>query len=391
MNWHLSTLPNIHFASGSWRRLSELVLSYGQRVLLITGAHSFEQQPHAAALLQQWQQAGIRYWHERVNGEPSPTWVDECVTLHGQDDIQVVVAIGGGSALDAAKAVAGLLPSQASVMDYLEGVGAGLTYPGGALPFIAMPTTAGTGSEATKNAVLSHMGAEGYKKSFRHDQLMPRHAVIDPEWMLSLSPAQIAFNGLDAITQLIEGYTSAQANDFTDALALAGLRKAFTALPRWYEDTQALDAAGNMAYAALMSGIVLAHAGLGAVHGLAAPLGAFFPAPHGAVCGILLAETTAMNIATLQAADQSVYLARYADIGRLLMQDPTLSDSSACLLLVEQLRHWQQAFVLPTLGHYGMTATDIDRVVANARGNSMKTNPIELSDAQLAAVLADCL
>lgn len=391
MNWQLSRLPQVLFGEGVSAQLIDLIQSYGTQVLLITGAHSFDAQPQTKTLLAAWQQADLSVWHERVATEPSPQWVDECVAHHATYGIQVVVAIGGGSALDAAKAVAGLLPVQRSVMDYLEGVGPELPYEGEALPFIAMPTTAGTGTEATKNAVLSQTGEGGFKKSFRHDSLMPRWAVIDPSWMLSLPAQQIAFNGLDAITQLIEGYTSSKANAFTDGLALGGLEKALVALPRWFNNSQDVQAASDMAYAALMSGIVLAHAGLGAVHGLAAPLGAFFPAPHGAVCGILLAECTAMNIEQLQLQQpDSEALTRYARVGRLVMNDPSLSDASAQLLLVEQLRQWHQNFSLPGLSQFGMSQADISRVVANARGNSMKTNPIVLSDAQLAKVLTRC-
>lgn len=391
-NWFLSRIPQIYFGAGSWHQLTPLVQSFGRHVLLVTGHHSFKQQPHFSTLLAQWQQAGIDYYHVRIEGEPSPQWVDHCVQQHAHLSIQVVVAIGGGSALDAAKAVAGLLRSQRSVMDFLEGVGAGFDYSGQeAIPFIAMPTTAGTGSEATKNAVLSQIGVNGFKKSFRHEQLMPRYALVDPSWMLSLSAQQIAFNGLDAITQLIEGYTSTQANEFTDALALSGLQKAFQALPIWFAQPTSLEAASDMAYAALLSGIVLAHAGLGAVHGLAAPLGAFFDAPHGALCGILLAETTAINIDRLAYDDNVSALERYAHVGRLLMQDPTLSDTSARLLLVEKLREWQALFALPGLSDFGVTPQDIKRIVQQSRGNSMKTNPIILDDHALSQVLMQCL
>jgi alcohol dehydrogenase len=368
--------------------------------LLITGAHSFDAQADSVELLAQWEKAGLTLWREKVQGEPSPEWVDRCVQRYAQHDIQLVIAIGGGSALDAAKAVAGLLPIQDSVMNYLEGVGAQLVYAGQALPFIAgqalpfiaVPTTAGTGSEATKNAVLSQHGADGFKKSFRDDSLMPRYAIVDPEWMLSLPPSQIAANGLDAITQLIEGYTSISANMMTDALALEGLRRGLTALPRWVANPRDVLAATDMAYAALVSGLVLAHAGLGAVHGMASPLGAFFPAPHGAVCGILLAETTRQNInALMQNAVTSVALARYADIGRLLLDDPTIKEESALILLVEQLQQWQDVFKLPRLADFGMTTADVARVVANSRGNSMKTNPVVLSDTVLSDILYKCL
>jgi alcohol dehydrogenase len=387
-NWQFNRIPQLIFGVDSRHRLAELMLSFGKRVLLITGQQSFDGQADARKLLQAWKDAGLIIVREKIGGEPSPAWVDACVQRHAHVGIELVVAIGGGSALDAAKAVAGLLPVQRSVMDYLEGVGAQLPYTGQALPFIAVPTTAGTGAEATKNAVLSRHGVDGFKKSFRHDSLMPAWAVIDPALMVSLPAKQIAANGLDAITQLIEGYTSTNATMLTDALALDGLRRALPALPKWVSNPHDVNAATDMAYAALVSGMVLAHTGLGAVHGLAAPLGAFFPIPHGVACGILLAETTTANIHALEVLDKHhPTLARYADIGRILMDQPMLTDHAATQALVAQLHQWQQAFNLPCLSDFGMTAAGIGLVVANSRGNSMKTNPVVLSDAVLSEIL----
>lgn len=390
--WQFNRIPTIMFGVGSRHRLLESILTLGKRVLLVTGKASFDRQPDAQNMLAQWQAAELTVYREVVASEPSADWVDACVRKYANSTIDCVVAIGGGSAIDAAKAVAGLLPVQASVMDYLEGVGPELAYTGKALPFIAVPTTAGTGAEATKNAVISRHGVDGFKKSFRHDTLMPSYAVIDPEWMLSLPSSQIAANGLDAITQLIEGYTSTNASVMTDALALEGLRRGLVALPQWVANPKNVNAANDMAWAALASGMVLAHAGLGAVHGMASPLGAFFPAPHGAVCGILLAETTAVNIDTLiQSEGNPQALQKYADIGRLMLQDQALSDHSALILLVEALRQWQETFNLCGLAEFGVSAHDIPRVVAHSRGNSMKTNPIVLSDIQLSQILARCL
>jgi len=390
--WQFNRIPNILFGVGSRHRLLACMSSLGKRVLLVTGEGSFDRQPDAQILLDAWQASGLTVLRETLASEPTTDWVDACVTRHASSKIEVVVAIGGGSAIDAAKALAGLLPVQTSVMAYLEGVGPELPYTGNALPFIAVPTTAGTGAEATKNAVISRQGVDGFKKSFRHDSLMPSYAVIDPEWMLSLSRQQIAANGLDAITQLIEGYTSTNASVMTDALARDGLARGLLALPKWVADPTDVNAATDMAWAALASGIVLAHAGLGAVHGMASPLGAFFPAPHGAVCGVLLAETTAVNIDTLfQGEENALALQKYADIGRLMLADQALSDHSALVLLVEALRQWQSDFKLRGLAEFGMLADDIPRIVANSRGNSMKTNPITLSDAQLTQILTRCL
>lgn len=391
--WQFDSIPRIRFGCGARHQLQSLILSFGKKVLLITGTHSFEHLADISQLLHDWQVSGIELHHERVSGEPSPDWVDACVAGYANASIDVVVAIGGGSAIDAAKAVAGLLPVQESVINYLEGLGVERTYSAQALPFIAVPTTAGTGAEATKNSVLSRHGADGFKKSFRHDSLMPSYAVIDPDWMTSLTPAQIAGNGLDAITQLIEGYTSSKASPMTDALALEGLKRGFSALPLWFDEPTSVDYASEMAWSALASGIVLAHAGLGAVHGMASPLGAFFPAPHGVVCGRLLAETTQVNIDALRQVNPAhLSLNRYAQIGRFLPKaQASWTDDQAIQALVDLLFEWQARFALPNLSAFGMRSEDIARVVANSRGNSMKTNPVVLSDTQLGDILQSCL
>jgi alcohol dehydrogenase class IV len=338
--------------------------------------------------------AGLRAqgmtWEElRVVAEPSPQLVDDAVHAFRCAQIEVVVGIGGGSVLDAAKAVAGLLPHGNSVMDHLEGVGAELPYQGPALPFIAVPTTAGTGSEATKNAVLSVHGPQGYKKSFRHELLVPRYAVIDPSLLKSCPSELIAANGMDALTQLLESYVSSRANPLTDALALSGLEAVSEGFFDWYADTEnAASGRSKMAYAALLSGINLAQVGLGSVHGLASPLGAFFPVPHGVVCGTLVAAATDMNIRALCArGPASAALEKYAHVGRLLNSRPLLSREEAWKLLVQTLNDWTQRVKMPRLGAYGIQESDVPRIVANCRGSSMRTNPIELTDAEIQEVL----
>jgi len=387
----LSRLPQIQFGTGSLSRLTPCMLQLGRNALVITGRQSFIQTPHWQTLQQEWAAAGITWHLLQVSGEPSPHWVDQAVATHRDSQIDMVVGIGGGSALDAAKAVAGLLPSGNSVMDYLEGVGKGLEYTGPATPLIAVPTTAGTGSEATKNAVLSIQGTEGFKKSFRHDALVPHTAIVDPDLLRDCPKALIAANGMDAFTQLLESYVSSNANALTDTLAWSGMQAFCEGFwSAWQTDhPNASSGFSQLAYASMISGITLAQAGLGSVHGLASPLGAFFPIPHGVVCGTLLAEATAINIAALQARTaDSAALAKYARVGRLLADNATLSDNQALEGLVTQLRDWVDRLNLPRLQAFGMTEGDFARVVANARGGSMKTNPILLSDTELQAILS---
>jgi alcohol dehydrogenase class IV len=382
-------LPQIIFGDGTRSRLSQLAREFGTRALIMTGVRSFIESEAWQALRRDLQSAGVDFEHAVVSGEPSPALVDEIASGFRKSGIDVVIGIGGGSVLDAAKAVAGLLRTGNSVMDFLEGVGPELPYGGPEAPFIAVPTTAGTGSEATKNAVLSRQGEGGYKKSFRHDRLVANYAVVDPELLASCPRPLIAANGMDAFTQLLESYVSIRANPFTDALAMSGIRAVRDSLLGWYNSEG--DVAGyraNMAYGALLSGITLAQAGLGSVHGLAAPLGAFFPIPHGVVCGTLVAECTRVNIEMLRAEQpESPALWRYAHVGKVLAGDMRLSELDSLETLVEALEDWTRKLNLPRLSAYGMTEADIPRVVANCRGNSMKTNPIVLPDGTVAEIL----
>jgi len=386
----LSLFPRIEFGSGSIKLLPEKIALYGQRILLITGAHSFYQTPHWEQLISELEQQQIHWFHTTISGEPSPEFIDASVKQFFADDIQCVVAIGGGSALDCGKAISGLLHSGDSVMEYLEGVGAGKQYTGPAIPFIAIPTTAGTGSEATKNSVLSNIGEKGYKKSFRDEQLIPQYAIVDPDLLASCPKALIAANGMDALTQLMESYLSTKANPFTDALALSGIESVRDSLLLWYHSDDSVNqktspddvsqARANMAYAALISGITLAQVGLGSVHGLASPLGAFFPIPHGVACGTVLAEATRINIDAMLSRDpQNSGLQRYAHIGRLLTRQSELSDTQARDKLLALLSDWSQQMALEPLSAYGVTEDDVSRLVANISPSSMQTNPIILT------------
>jgi alcohol dehydrogenase len=278
-------------------------------------------------------------------------------------------------------------------------------YPGPATPFVAVPTTAGTGSEVTKNAVLSGRlpgGPEGvlpFKKSFRDEQLVARVAILDPDLLAGCPPPVIAGDGMDAVTQLLEAFTSTGATPFTDAIAQAGLAAAAGALPRWHAAAMAgapPSAASTeraaMGWAACCSGIALANAGLGAVHGIVAALGARYPVPHGVGCGVLLAATTRANLAALaERTPAAPALARYAEAGRILAGAPDLADGTARDALLATLDDWTVALRLPRLADFGAASTDLPALVAESRGSSMRTNPVVLADAEVAAILAACL
>ena len=385
----ISRLPRIVFGQGQIAQLPGLARQYGAKALLVTGARSFRQSPRWDRLAQGLAEAGVGFEAMVVSGEPSPEVVDEAVARFFGRGIEVVVGIGGCSVLDAAKAVAWLLPHGNSVIDHLEGVGKNIPYNGPSLPLIAAPTTAGAGSEATKNAVLSVPGE--FKKSFRHECLVAEYAVVDPELLSTCPPDLIAADGMDAFTQLLESFVSAKASPFTDALARSGMdafRSGFFQAWEGGDSAQADAGRAAMAYAALLSGITLAQAGLGAVHGLAAPLGAFYPIPHGLACGTLLAEATALNIRALgERAPGHPALGKYAEVAALLGVQSVVDRQEACAGLVALLREWTDRLGLKRLGGFGVEPGHVGRIVANARGNSMLTNPVLLTDGEIAEIV----
>ena len=403
-------LPRIVFGAGRISELAALVAGYGTRVLLVTGRRSFRDGPAWAPLIAGLDAASLAWDHLAVPGEPSPDLVDGAVAERRRNPPDVVVGIGGGAALDTAKAIAGLLRSGTSLLDHLEGVGRGLPYPGPATPLIAVPTTAGTGSEATRNAVISGRLPDAaaddppFKKSFRDDRLVAAVALVDPDLLAGCPPDVIAGDGMDALTQLLESFTSTGASPFTDAVAHSGLAVIGNALPTWH--AAALGGAGSaetaaarsfMAWAALCSGIALASAGLGAAHGLVAPLGARFGIHHGTGCGSLVAAATRANLAALaERAPGSQALDRYAEVGRLLAADPagasdTPTDDAARNALIATLEGLAAGLRIPRLAACGVTADAFPALVAESRGSSMRTNPVVLTDGEIGAILAASL
>lgn len=358
----------IRFGTGESRKALEVCARFGRRPFLVTGGRSFESLPIADALKSLPRHA--------VSGEPEVATVDEGVRRCREAGADVVLAVGGGSVLDTAKAIAGVVVHEGSVRDFLEQVGdRKIERP--PLPFIAVPTTAGSGSEATKNAVIRVPDLQ-VKRSIRHDLLMPRVAIVDPELAAGAPRAVAASAGLDALTHLIEGYVSTGAQAMTDALAVPGLRLAGRGLRALAEGRPDVE---SMALASLWGGMVLANAGLGAVHGLVAPLGGRCAIAHGTGCAALLVETTRGNLAALRSrAPSSRALARYDEVARLL----EFPGGDELLRGLDELR---RRLEVKSLSHYGLTAADIVPIVKASRGGSMRSNPVELSDAELEAVL----
>ncbi|MBL8660631.1 MAG: iron-containing alcohol dehydrogenase [Rhodospirillales bacterium] len=386
----IARLPRLIFGAGSIASLPGEARAFGTGALIVTGRQSFMAGLHWPRLEAALADAGLCWRHLAIGGEPSPDAVDEAVARHRGDAIDVVIGIGGGSALDAAKAIAGLLRHDHSVLEHLEGVGPERPYEGPTVPFIAVPTTAGTGSEATKNAVLSRRGPRGFKKSFRDEALVARVAIVDPDLLGGCPRGIIAANGMDAFTQLLESFVSIRANAMTDALAWSGMR-AFRDgfFSAWRGDGPDAPAGRSaVAYASLMSGICLAQTGLGSVHGLASPLGAFYPIPHGVCCGTLVAAATAVNIAALAERDpRAPALAKYARVGGMLANLAEASAEARLAALVATLEAWTAELSLPRLSAFGMGGDGVAGVVAESRGSSMKTNPIVLSDGEIETIV----
>ncbi len=379
-------MPRIYFGPGKTAELPKLIRAFGAKVLLVTG-HASYRSPYWDRFLESLRGLGIGYSHITLKGEPSPEFVDDAARRFFHEDVDAVVAWGGGSVMDAGKAVSAMLMRQEPVVDYLESVGTKTLPDGTKKPFIAVPTTAGTGSEATKNAVLSRVGPNGFKKSLRHDNFVPDIAVVDPELMLQCPAPVTAACGMDAFTQLLEAYVSPAASPMTDALAWSGLEAiARSLLPVCTDQSADIQARADMAYAALMSGIALANAGLGVVHGLASPIGGYADIPHGVVCGTLMAPAAAMTIRRLSETQGPGHpaLRKYARVGALLARVEETGTLRDCRLLVEQLDMLAERLAVPYLSDYGVRDSDIPNLLAGAEN---KNNPISLTTEDMASIL----
>ncbi|MDG4813216.1 iron-containing alcohol dehydrogenase [Hydrogenovibrio sp. 3SP14C1] len=392
-DFQIANLPKIQFGWGIRDQFAQAIAEQGyQSVVLISGQFLTRPGGFSAELITQLQQKNIRVNVFVVSGEPSPDLVDEIVKA-SPNNAEAVIGIGGGSVLDAAKAVAGLIPSQTSVMDYLEGVGKGLKLTSKTLPFIAMPTTAGTGSETTKNAVLSRL--DEFKKSFRDDKLLAKEVWLDPSFLPTCPHEVLYSTGMDAFTQLLESYTTLKANPITDALAWQGMTLFNGAFEAINSDDfeQQKTGYGNLMLAACLSGITLANAGLGAVHGLAGPIGAFFKAPHGVLCAALLAPITEANILALQQSDEAHAantLVKYAQIGRLFTAT-SLRETDALSVLIEHLRQLTKTYIPNRLSEYGLQDDNLAPVLNSCRSGSMTGNPLILPDETLLSAIGQAL
>jgi alcohol dehydrogenase class IV len=378
--FEFATASRIVFGRGRFEEVGGLVRDLGRRALVVTG-RSPERADRLQPLLER---EGIAAHRFVVPGEPTITTVREGVAAARGVGCDLVIGLGGGSAMDAAKAIAALATHTGDVLDYLEIIGRGLPLAHESLPAVAIPTTAGTGSEVTRNAVLGSPEQQ-VKASLRSPSMLPRLALVDPDLTLTSPPDVTAASGLDAITQLIEAYVSRRANALTDPICEAGLRHAAGALRQAVRQPDDVEAREAMALASLFSGLALANAGLGAVHGFANPLGGLLDAPHGVLCAALVPGVVRANVRAIAArAPDHPARRRFETVAQLLTgrASATAEDGATWL------RDLVTSFRMPRLGACGFTPAQIPGIVERAqRANSMKGNPIELTADELADVL----
>lgn len=384
MNFEFATATRIVFGAGKLQEVGSLVRGFGEHALIVTGKNPCRTDKLIGLLTA----AGIKATGFSVSGEPTTALAEQGMAAARTAGCEFVISIGGGSVIDAGKAIAAMLANEGELLDYLEVIGRGRALMRPSVPLIAIPTTAGTGSEVTRNAVLASP-EHRVKVSLRSPFMLPTLALVDPELTYDLPPAPTAGTGLDALTQLIEPFTCNRANPVTDALCREGMVRAARSLRVAFRDGHHAVAREEMALASLFGGLALANAGLGAAHGFAAPIGGMFPAPHGAVCAALLPHVMAANIQALRKrSPTSEALRRYDEVARLITQGDSAQADDGVRWVGDLVRDLQ----IPGLGTYGITRQHVGELVAKAtQASSMKANPIPLAAEELAGILEAAL
>lgn len=384
MRFEFATANRIIFGPGTLKEIPATAITFGRRAMVVTGSNA----GRAATLLADLEEAGIQTSLYQVLGEPTTAVVLEGSQQARLAACDLVIGIGGGSVLDASKAIAALVTNAGDPLDYLEVIGAGKSLANPAAPTIAIPTTAGTGAEVTRNAVLASPEHQ-VKVSLRSPFMLPKVALVDPELTYSLPPGITASTGLDALTQVMEPFVTHLANPLSDAVSREGLWRAGRSLRRAYENGNDALARNDMALASLCGGLALANAKLGAVHGFAGPIGGMSSAPHGVICARLLPYVMASNVQALRSrSPESEALARYDEVAQLLTGRTTAQAEDGVAWVTELC----EALVIPPLSEYGLTHDDIPPIVAKSiNASSMKGNPIKLTEQELCDIMAQAI
>ena len=381
--------PVIHFGTNSAAQLGGIVSGFGTSVLWVHGGSGLSRPAVRDAVASDLEKSRLSVFELEIASEPSPADIDRAVSQFGREKIDAVLSVGGGSVIDAGKAISAMLTLDKPVLDYCEGVGT-RKHPGTKLPFIAVPTTAGSGAEATCNAVLSDVGPNGFKASLRHANLVPDVAVVDPSLSLSCPAGLASACGMDALSQLLESFVSTKAGALTDALAASGLECLRDNLvPSCTTRPNDVDIRTNVSYAALLSGITLANAGLGVVHGFASAIGGMFRIPHGVVCGTLLVPCMRRTVEKLIADSGPVHhIVKCAQAGEILCGRRGDTAEETCEMLIEKLSEYSRALILPRFSSFGITASSITACVEKTNN---RNNPAVLTKADLRAILTEAI
>ncbi|MBW6534209.1 MAG: iron-containing alcohol dehydrogenase [Mariniphaga sp.] len=379
INFEFATATQVVFGNGTVSKIPQLLQGMGHNVFLVTGKNP----DRAKFLTENLEAEGFSVIHFRIEKEPDTEMISKGVNLAREKDCDAVLGFGGGSVIDSAKAIAALAPNKGDLLDYLEVIGKGKKLEEKPLPFIAIPTTAGTGAEVTKNSVI-HSPEHHVKVSLRSPLMFPDVAVVDPELTLSMPPEISATTGMDALTHLLETFVSNQANPFIDMLCREGMHRISVSLKKVYENGDDLKARQDMAFAAMLGGMALANVKLGAVHGFAGPMGGMFPVPHGAVCAALLPAVMEVNIKALEEQNQNQWLEKYNEVARIL----TGNSKAIAADGIQWAKNMVDVLKIPNLSTFGLSVSDFPILIEKAKNaSSMKGNPVLLSDEQLMKVL----
>jgi len=379
LNFEFATATRIIFGNGSFKKIPGLMEGKGKKVLLVTGKN----QTLATLLDDELKKSGIESVLFSIGSEPTVTDIENGARLARETGCDRVVGIGGGSAIDSAKAIAALVPNPGELTDYLEVIGKGKQLTEAPLPCIAVPTTAGTGAEVTRNSVIKSDDHQ-VKVSLRSERMYPSVAVVDPELTLTMPPDITASTGADALTHLLETFVSGQSNPFIDMLCREGMQRISTSLLPAFTDGSNLPARENMAFASMLGGMALANVKLGAVHGFAGPIGGMFPIPHGAVCACLLPAVLEVNISTLKKKNQATLLSRFGEVAQILTGEKSATADDTIFWAKTLIQKLQ----IPSLSDFGLSTADFPILAEKAKNSSsMKGNPVELDNPQLFAIL----
>jgi alcohol dehydrogenase class IV len=380
MHFEFAASQRVVFGAGVLNTAGKASAQMGNRALVVTGSSP----ARAERLLRLLEEAGVDWWVFALAGEPQVSSAEAALQTARENMCDHVIGFGGGSALDLAKAVSALISNPGEIIDYLEVVGGGQDLEKPAAPCIAVPTTAGTGTEVTKNAVLG-VSEKKVKVSMRSIHMLPRLALVDPELTYSLPPHVTASTGLDALTQLIEPFVSPRANPITDSLCRDGIQRAARSLEKAWIDGDDIAAREDMAIASLFGGFALANAGLGAVHGFAAPLGGMYDGPHGAFCARLLPIVMNVNLKGMRKRQEdNPALGKYVETACLLTGNPHAKAEEG----VEWVERLVEKMEIPGLASYGVKESDLPELVQKGlAASSMKANPVKLTEAEMEEIL----